>query len=253
MRQASLKTNFYSSQQLSALELQRIPRHLTIIPDGNRRWAKKNHLPAFSGHRKGGDNLIEIVKAARELGVKTVSIYLFSTENWSRQPEEVNMLMWLLEDFLTKQRDTMIDYGIKVCSIGDLSQLPSHARQAVEEAKIATASCDDINMVMALNYGSRNEICRAVCAIIADMDSKKISKDKIDENLISQYLDTTPWGDPDLFIRTSGEMRLSNYLLWQMSYAEIYVTEVLWPDFNHNCLFNAILNFQSRDRRLGGM
>jgi undecaprenyl diphosphate synthase len=253
MRQASLQTNYYSPEQLSALDLQRIPRHLTIIPDGNRRWAKKNHLPAFSGHQKGGDNLIEIVKAARELGVKTVSIYLFSTENWSRQPEEVNMLMWLLEDFLTKQRATMIDFGIKVCSIGDLSLLPDHAKKAVEKAKLATDSCDEINMVMALNYGSRNEICRAVNSIVADLKSNKISGDKIDENLISQYLDTSAWGDPDLFIRTSGEMRLSNYLLWQMSYAEIYITDVLWPDFDHNCLFNAILNFQSRDRRLGGM
>jgi undecaprenyl diphosphate synthase len=253
MRQATLLTNYYSNEQLSALNKQRVPKHLTIIPDGNRRWAKKHKLLPFAGHQKGGDNLIEIVKAARELGVKTVSVYLFSTENWSRQPDEINMLMLLLENFLTRQRPAMLDHGIKVCSIGDLTPLPQHAKKAVEEAKIATADCNDINMVMALNYGSRNEISRAVCKMIADIDNKKISSDMVDENLISRYLDTASWGDPDLFIRTSGEMRLSNYLLWQMSYAEIYVTNVLWPDFNHNCLYEALMNFQSRDRRLGGM
>ncbi len=252
MKHVSIKTNYYSPEQRLELNAHRIPRHLTIIPDGNRRWAKKNHVPVFTGHQKGGDNLIEIVKAARELGIQTVSFYLFSTENWSRQQEEVNMLMWLLQSFLNEQRPTMLEYGIKVNTIGDLTLLPEHARESVEETKLATAECDEINMVMALNYGSRNEICRAISAIVSDIDLKKIDRN-IDEELISQYLDTAPWGDPDLFIRTSGENRLSNYMLWQLSYSEIYVTDVLWPDFNPACLYEALLNFQSRDRRLGGM
>lgn len=250
---ATLKTNFFTTQQHAALNPQRIPKHLTIIPDGNRRWAKRNQLSTFAGHQKGGERLIEIVKAARELNIKTISFYLFSTENWSRHPEEVDMLMWLLENFLVEQRETMIEYGIKVGTIGDLIPLPSRTKGAIEESKAATSHCGDIDMVMALNYGSRNEIYRAFSALLADIDNEKISRELVNEQIISNYLDTALWGDPDLFIRTSGEFRLSNYLLWQISYAEIYVTDVLWPDFNHNCLFEALMNYQSRDRRLGGM
>lgn len=253
MNEPSLQKKIFSSQQLADLDLKKIPRHVTIVPDGNRRWAKKHNLAAYAGHRKGGDNLIEIVKAAKELGIKTISFYLFSTENWSRDPLEVDALMWLLHHFLTKQRPVMLEYGIKVSTIGDLSPLPPHALNAISEAKLATADCSAIDMVMALNYGSRNEICRAIRSIVTDIEEEKIAKKSIDEKLISRYLDTAAWGDPDLFIRTSGEMRLSNYLLWQISYAEICISDVLWPDFGPDRFLEVLLDFQMRERRLGGM
>lgn len=249
--QSDLKPRYFSDEQLESLSHKKIPQHIAFIPDGNRRWAEARTAKSQQGHQEGGETLIEIIKAARELNVKVVTFYLFSTENWGRPEEEINALMWLLYTFLVEQQPTMLEYGVKVSTIGKLCLLPEYVQQQIEDSKAKTAHCSDIDFVMALNYGSRNEICRAVQAIAADCESKKLSVDSIDESMIAKYLDTASWPDPDLLIRTSGEMRISNYLLWQISYTEIYSCEVLWPDFQPKHLLEAIMNFQKRQRRLG--
>jgi len=255
LMQQNLKTSpqkgYFSPDELAQLQDAAIPRHIAIIPDGNRRWASQMETSKANGHQEGGNTLINIVKAARELGVKVVTFYLFSTENWHRPQDEINALMWLLYNFLHEERQTMLDYGIKCCTIGDLSALPEYVQQALAETKTASADCCDIEMVMALNYGGRDEICRAIHSIVDAYESKTLAKAQIDESLVSSYLDTAPWGDPDLLIRTSGEMRISNYLLWQISYTEIYISSVLWPSFKPQHLLEAILNYQQRHRRLG--
>lgn len=250
--QTELQERFFTSDQLAQLDRAHIPRHVAIIPDGNRRWARKQNSPTNVGHREGCNILIDIVKAAKELGVKVITFYLFSTENWTRPEDEVAALMWLLQSFLIEQRETMIKDGIRIHTIGELSRLPENVVETVKESIEATEGCSNIDMVMALNYGSRDEIRRAVNKIVEDCEKQRIKKSDITEELISTYLDTAPFGDPDLLIRTSGEMRISNYLLWQISYSEVYVTEILWPDFQPHHLLEALLNFQKRERRLGG-
>lgn len=244
--------SYFSSEQKACLDPSRIPKHVAFIPDGNRRWAKQQQMQASEGHREGSDNLIEIVRAGKELGVKTFTFYLFSTENWSRPQEEIDALMWLLHTYLIEQRPTFLEEGTRLCTIGDLSPLPDYVKETIRETKEITASCHEVDLIFALNYGSRNEMTRAVKAIVNDIQDNKIDKSTITEELISQYLDTASWQDPDLLIRTSGELRLSNYLLWQISYAEIYSSSVLWPDFTPYHFFEAILSYQKRERRLGG-
>jgi undecaprenyl diphosphate synthase len=242
----------FDPQRLAMLNGSNIPRHIAIIPDGNRRWAKKKAMNIITGHRKGADNLISTVKAAKELGIKTVTFYLFSTENWNRPETEIHALMALLERFLIEQRQPMLDNNVRFHTIGNLSKLSPHINQLIEDTKNATAQCDKINMVAALNYGARDEITRAFQRLLADCLEKKISQEEICEQLIAQYLDTAPWPDPDLLIRTSGERRMSNFLLWQLSYGEIYAADRLWPDFVANDLLDAVLYYQSRNRRFGG-
>lgn len=249
--EAPPKQQYFSIDQKLRLNERKKPQHIAFIPDGNRRWAVSQTTTTDEGHRYGGDTLIETVKAARELDVKVVTFYLFSTENWGRPSEEIAALMWLLYTFLQEQLSTMLEYGIRVSTIGELSALPEYVQTQIAETKESTKSCCDIEMVMALNYGGRDEICRAICKIVSDCKEGKLSDVDIDEAAVSSYLDTAAWGDPDLLIRTSGEMRISNYLLWQISYSEIYSTEVLWPDFTSEHLFDAIENFQMRQRRLG--
>lgn len=246
------KSKFFTSEQRASLDPLRIPKHIAVIPDGNRRWAQHNLTVSEKGHRSGASVLIETVKAAKELGVKTITFYLFSTENWTRSQEEIDTLMWLLKEFLNEQCAEMLSDGVRLRTIGDLTKLPSDVLEVVAETSDKTAHCTCIDMVMALNYGSRDEMCRAFDRILTDCYSKKVQMENITESLISKYLDTAPWGDPELLIRTSGEMRLSNFLLWQLSYAEIYITNTLWPDFKSADLLAAILDFQGRKRRLGG-
>lgn len=247
-----ISSPIYSPQQLALIDKTNIPHHVAIIPDGNRRWAQRRHERSESGHRSGANVIVETVKAAKELGVKAITFYLFSTENWSRSPEEIAALMWLLQEFLYEQCPTMQADGVRLQTIGNLAKLPNDALKAIEETKHATENGSNIDMILALNYGSRDEICRAFHRILDDCLSQKITKEQINEELISRYLDTTPWGDPDLFIRTSGENRVSNFLLWQLSYTELYICEALWPDFTPNHFLDAIIDFQKRDRRLGG-
>lgn len=248
----STTTGSYSVEELLSLDPNCIPAHIAIIPDGNRRWAKENKLSSTQGHRAGADNLIKIVKAAKELGVKVVTFYSFSTENWSRDLFEVRSILWILESYLVEQTPFMLENGVRYNTIGDLSRFPKSVLKVIEQTKQATEHCSDIEMVMALNYGSRDEICRAVKAIIKDVADQKINQDQVDEAVISRYLDTSQWEDPGLLIRTSGERRLSNFLLWQTSYSEIYLPKVLWPDFSPQHFLEAILDFQQRERRLGG-
>lgn len=244
----------YTDEQLARLDPRRVPRHIAIIPDGNRRWARQNRLSVVQGHRKGADNLLNIVRAAKELGVQVVTFYTISTENLSsRDPLEVSALMWLLESYLQEQRQNMIEQGVRLQSIGDISKFPPRICQELQKSKEATAHCDCIEMVMALNYGGRDEIKRAFLAILDDYEKNTLKREDVTEALISRYLDTAPWGDPDLLIRTSGEQRLSNFLLWQTSYAEMHMPKVFWPDFSAKHLLDALESFQHRERRLGGV
>lgn len=252
MNNELLAKHYYSSEQTASLDLKRIPQHVAFIPDGNRRWAKKQKMQITEGHREGSDNLIEIVKAGKELGIRNFTFFLFSTENWNRPQDEIDALMWLLHTYLIEQRPTFLEEGTRLCTIGDLSTLPDYVNDTIRETKQITAHCKDVDLIFALNYGSRDEIKRAVQSIVKDVSNHKISPDQISENLISQYLDTAPWGDPDLLIRTSGELRVSNYLLWQISYTEIFSSDVLWPDFTPHHLLEALISYQKRERRLGG-
>lgn len=245
------KPRYFSELELNSLQQNKIPKHVAIIPDGNRRWALDQQLNKVEGHRQGGNNLIEIVKAASELNVKVITFYLFSTENWARPQEEINALMWLLNTFLIEQCPAMLEYGIKLHTIGVLDRLADYVQTTIEQTKSTTAHCRNVDMVLALNYGSRNEICRAMQSIARQIKSQELSEESISESLIASHLDTAPWPDPDLLIRTSGEMRLSNYLLWQLSYSEIHVSNVLWPNFRPKHFLEALLNFQTRQRRLG--
>lgn len=247
----SASSSIYTPTQVAAVDISRIPHHVAFIPDGNRRWAKSNNLSTKQGHEKGAETLMDTVKAAKELGIKMVTFYSFSTENWSRNPLEVQAIMWLLNTFLTEQRPLMVRDGIRLQTIGDLSRFSSSVRQTIQDTKDATVHCGDFDLVLALNYGGRDELRRAVQKICEDYAKKTFTSKEVTETLISHYLDTKHWNDPDLLIRTSGEQRMSNFLLWQTSYTEIYTTAVLWPDFSSQHLLNAILDFQKRQRRLG--
>lgn len=244
--------SYFLPSQLNSLDRSRMPKHIAIIPDGNRRWAKKRFSSIHEGHRQGADTLLEIVKAAKELEIEEITFYSFSTENWNRSKEEVTALMTLFASYLMEQCEEMVQCGIKLETIGDLTPLPSYLKRAIQETKEATAECSKIRLILAFNYGSRNEICRAVKRLLEDYDLNHLKKEDIDEATISSYLDTHQWRDPELLIRTSGEMRVSNFLLWQISYAEIHVSSVLWPDFTPAHLIDAILDYQSRERRWGG-
>ena len=249
---SEVKSTLFQHSELCRLDRTRIPRHVAIIPDGNRRWAKKRLFPSAKGHAKGADTLMDIVLAAQEIGIESLTIYSFSTENWTRPPEEVTSLLILLNTYLTEQRENMVQKGIKISSIGDVGALPAFLRETIEETKVATHDCDKINLILALNYGSRNEICRAFQKMLGDFEQGLLKKEEITEETVSRYLDTHPWKDPDLLIRTSGELRISNFLLWQISYSEIYLSRALWPEFTPQHLIEAILDFQDRQRRWGG-
>lgn len=250
--QKSNKRQYFTSLDLAQLDLKRIPNHIAVIPDGNRRWAKRRAAESVVGHRQGADTLMDIVRSAKELGVKALTLFSFSTENWNRSPYEIAALMAIYIDYLTSQCEEMVLNGVKLETIGDLSALPCALIEAIQQTKSATASCHEFNLILAFNYGSRNELCRAFQAMVEDYDKGLLQKDEFTEDTVSRYLDTHPWGDPDLLIRTSGECRLSNFLLWQISYSEIYITEVLWPDFSPHHLLGALVDFQKRDRRWGG-
>lgn len=245
------KDTIYTALELSQLDRTRVPEHIAIMPDGNRRWAKAHRKTILQGYRAGADNMVLLTKAAKELGIKTVTYYTFSTENWERPRTEVKAFMWLLESFLIEQRLPMIEQGVRLQSIGEVSRFPASVRDELEQSKKATAHCTGIDMVLAMNYGSRNEICRAVQSIMKDLKEKRLEEDQITESLITRYLDTAQWPDPDLLIRTSGEQRLSNFLLWQTSYSEFHMSKVFWPEFTPQHLLDAVSQFQNRNRRLG--
>jgi undecaprenyl diphosphate synthase len=247
-----MTTAFLAEKQNLHLDVNLLPRHVAIIMDGNRRWAKNAQLPLEMGHWEGAEVLTEIVRAAAEWGVKTLTVYAFSTENWGRPQAEIDELMNLFELYLINKRELMIKEGIRLHAIGDLLRLPNRVQATLQQTMEATASSRRINLVLALNYGGRDEIKRAIGRILARHEKERITSEELTEAFIAQYLDTTPWGDPDLLIRTSGELRLSNFMLWQISYTEIYVTDVFWPEFTPKLLFEALLSYQNRQRRFGG-
>lgn len=230
-----------------------IPNHIAIIMDGNGRWAKKRALPRIAGHHEGMKVVRRITKQANALGVNALTLYAFSTENWKRPKIEVDYLMKLPEEFLTTYLPELIEENVQVRVMGDKNRLPLHTLKAVEKAIEETKKNDGLILNFALNYGSRTEIITAVQKIAKDIETGKLNKEEIDESLFSNYLMTQTLPDPDLLIRTSGEIRLSNFMLWQLAYTEFWFTDVLWPDFNEQCLLQAIYTYQQRGRRFGGI
>ena len=230
----------------------RVPHHVAIIMDGNRRYAKKENLDTEKGHIAGAKNLLKITEAAADMGVKILTVYAFSTENWLRSDPEIQSLFHIFELYLTKMRPLLIENGIKLSTIGDLSPFPLSLKTILFDVKNATKRGKNLDLVLAINYGGRDDMTRAVSSIVKDIKSQKIDETDISEELIAQYLDTATWPDPDLLIRTSGEQRVSNFLLWQISYTEIFVVKTLWPDFSVELFQEAILDYQKRTKRLGG-
>ncbi|WP_194846995.1 polyprenyl diphosphate synthase [Candidatus Neptunochlamydia vexilliferae] len=247
----AIEEPIYTEEEFAAVDPQLVPHHVAIVMDGNRRWAKKQGKPGEMGHWYGAENLDLIVRAASELGIKTLTAYSFSTENWNRSPHEVEVLMQLLEAYLINKREELVKEGVKLHTIGDIERFPSPVKKALEDTIQATKNCDRIDLVLALNYGGRDEIRRAMLKMEKAAARGEFEWENITEETISSYLDTAPWPDPELLIRPSGEQRVSNFLIWQISYSEIYVTDVLWPDFSKKNLLEAIIEYQNRSRRFG--
>ncbi|MCI5588781.1 MAG: isoprenyl transferase [Lachnospiraceae bacterium] len=230
-----------------------IPRHVAIILDGNGRWAKKRLLPRNAGHAAGSKNVEKICSAAWNMGIEYLTMYAFSTENWSRPKDEVDALMKLLHNYLSDCLKTSRKNNMQVRVIGDISRLEPDLQERIVELERESAQNTGLHFQVALNYGSRDEIRRAVRKIADEVKEGKLQPEDIDESVIEDHLDTHGIPDPDLMIRTSGEQRLSNYLLWQLAYSEFYFTDVLWPDFDKAELEKAVEFYQTRDRRFGGV
>lgn len=230
----------------------RVPNHIAIILDGNGRWAKKRGMPRSFGHVKGCENLEDICEVAKELGVKYLTVYAFSTENWKRSKEEVDGLMKLFRNYLKKCIKISQKNNMRVKVIGNITAFDSDIQESIEKLEDFSKDFTDLHFQIALNYGSRDEITRAVNRMLEDQKAGKLET-PVSENTISGYLDTAGIPDPDLMIRTSGELRLSNYLLWQLAYSEFYFTDVPWPDFKKEELVKAIEKYNERDRRYGGV
>lgn len=230
-----------------------VPEHVAIILDGNGRWAKKRFLPRNAGHAAGAKNVEKIIEDAHNMGIKYITMYAFSTENWNRPEDEVKALMKLLRNYLKDCIERANKNDMKVRVIGDKSRLDNDIIERINELEEGSKNNKGIQFIIALNYGSRDEIKRAMKKIAEDCKKGIINEEEITEELISKYLDTAGIPDPDLLIRTSGEIRLSNYLLWQLAYTEFYFTDVLWPDFDKEELKKAIVKYNQRDRRFGGV
>ena len=228
-----------------------IPRHVAVIMDGNGRWAERQGLDRVQGHRAGIEAVRATVRAAHELGVRFLTLYAFSTENWSRPKGEVDALMGLLEHYLEAELEELDRNGIRLRAIGRLDRLPEVARRKLEEALLRTRDNHEMTVVFALSYGGRTEIADAARRLARDVESGKLDPEQIDEKIFGAYLYDPEIPDPDLLIRTGGEARVSNFLLWQIAYAELHVTEVMWPDFRKSDLVEAILDYQQRERRYG--
>ena len=229
-----------------------VPQHIAIILDGNGRWAKAKGMPRNYGHAQGSKNVERICEEAYKMGVKYLTVYAFSTENWSRQKSEVDALMKLLRNYMKTCLKTAEKNRMKVRVLGDKTGLDEDIRTRIEELEAATIHNAGLNFQIALNYGSRDEMIRAIRRLAKDCEDGKVKSEEISEGLFETYLDTHGIPDPDLLIRTSGELRLSNYLLWQLAYTEFYFTDVLWPDFTKEELMKAIEHYNKRDRRFGG-
>ncbi|TLS37362.1 isoprenyl transferase [Pseudalkalibacillus caeni] len=248
-----IKRNEITEETAETILPEKIPNHVAIIMDGNGRWAKKRGLPRIAGHREGVKVVKKIVRKANGLGIKTLTLYAFSTENWKRPKDEVDFLMKLPEQFLINYLPELVEQNVQVQIMGEKDQLPGHTLKAVSEAVEQTKNNTGLILNFALNYGSRYEITHAVKQLINDVQEGKISQGDISEESIAHYFLNNNIADPDLLIRTSGEIRLSNFMLWQLAYAELWFTDVLWPDFTEDHLVQAILEYQHRGRRYGGL
>lgn len=229
-----------------------VPKHIGIIMDGNGRWAKKRLLPRVMGHRQGAIALDKLLNNAKGLGVEHITVYAFSTENWSRAEEEVKGIMGILREYINKYFRDYANSDFRVDSIGDLSALSPDLQKDIAELKDVSKNKKGIHLTIAMNYGGRDEIKRAVQKIAQDVKDNKLAVGNITQELISDYLDSAGTPDPELIIRTSGELRTSNFLMWQSAYSEYYITDKLWPDFTIEDFKDAIASYQSRDRRFGG-
>ena len=236
---------------LEQIDMKNVPKHVAIIMDGNGRWAKKRGLLRVLGHERGAKAVRETIEAAGESGITHLTLYAFSTENWNRPKKEVDKLMNLLVSSLKKEFKSLHENEIKLCAIGNLEELPPKAYKELSEVIEKTKNNKKLVLTLALSYGSRNEIVKTVKEIAEKVKNNIISIENIDDSIINEHLYTRNLPDVDLLIRTSGEQRISNFLLWQIAYAELYFTDVLWPDFKKEDLYKAILNYQNRERRFG--
>lgn len=228
-----------------------LPKHIVVIMDGNGRWALKKGAARIFGHKNAVKAVREITESCAELGIEYLTLYAFSTENWSRPKEEVEGLMELLVSTLRNEIHTLLDNNVKLNTIGDIEDLPANCRQELLEAKEETAQNTGLTLTLALNYSGRWEIVEAAKAIAKEVESGGLDPDTITSAMFKKYLNTADMPDPELLIRTSGEMRISNFLLWQIAYTELYITETLWPDFRKKHLFEALISYQKRERRFG--
>ncbi|HTS68665.1 MAG TPA: isoprenyl transferase [Terriglobia bacterium] len=246
-----MKTEPVKADLLNQIDLHRLPRHIAIIMDGNGRWAKRRRLPRIAGHRAGISAVREAVEACARLGVPYLTLYAFSVENWKRPHTEIKLLMSLLRQYLKKEVDQLTRQNIRLDVIGRIHALPKPVVHDLQNTMDRTRQNTGLRLILALNYGGRAELVDAVNSLLAHV--RRNGQMTVDEALLGEHLYTRGLPDPDLLIRTSGELRLSNFLLWQVAYAELWVTETLWPDFKQQDLFQAIVDFQKRERRYGGL
>ncbi len=247
------KSNTESSSQSASLESLQIPKHIAVIMDGNGRWAQARGLPRVEGHRRGANSVQRILEACRELSIPYLTLYCFSNENWKRPKDELSFLMGLLKTYLIQERPTLIKNDIRLIIIGRREGIPEDVMFEMDQSVEQSKNGKSLTLCLAINYGSRQEIVDAVRSIVNDVQSGLVDPAAIDETLIASHLYTTGMPDPDLLIRTSGEMRISNYLLWQISYSEIWITDKPWPEFDKSDLIQAIADYNKRDRRFGGL
>jgi undecaprenyl diphosphate synthase len=242
-----------TTPHLSAQAKSALPTHVAIIMDGNGRWAKERHLPRVEGHRNGVESVRATVRACGEVGIKFLTLYAFSVENWNRPKDEVDTLMKYLARYLKNEIGELTRNNVRLEAIGQIYRLPEFVQEQLEKTKAALAKNNGLTLVLALSYGGRTELIEAMRAIAADVKQGKLEPAEINEQVVAQHLYTRHWPDPDLLIRTSGEMRVSNFLLWQISYAELVVTQTLWPDFRKPQLFAALEEYARRHRRFGAV
>lgn len=233
------------------IDCHKLPRHIAIIMDGNGRWAKQHALGRIRGHRKGAQAVSNTVEACREIGIGYLTLFAFSSENWGRPAEEVDALMQLLDDYLDKEAPRLQKQEIRLSTIGDIGRLTGPVREKLQSVKGLTRNNTKMVLTLALSYGSRDEMISAVKAVANDIREGKLQPEQIDKDMFSRYLYTSDLPDPDLLIRTSGEYRISNFLLWQLAYTEMYFTDILWPDFGKEEILKAIAVYSSRERRFG--
>lgn len=236
----------------TALDPERMPRHVAVIMDGNRRWARERRLPAIEGHRRGVLALRELVRGCSDLGIGIVTVYAFSTENWKREALEISLLLDLLVQFAKSEEAELNRNGVRVRGIGRIGALPAHQRGAIEELERRTSANGRLTLNIAINYSARAELADAARAIATRVRDGSIDPDDVDESTVEEHLYTAPAPDPDVLIRTGGELRLSNFLLWQLAYTELWVTQRFWPDFGRDDLVAAVAAYQRRARRFGG-